>query len=393
MASEFSSERLPIIFDRLYGQVEFSPDDLRLYQSRELARLRQVSLSAVPTWTAPAGVCASKFEHSVGVAHLAGIVGHKEEFANVAKDLYFAALAHDIGTPPFSHLSEYYQILVLGINHEQFAADVLADSEFMQEAKKQGGSEERILNYIQGKEKPISDLLNGSIDLDNLDNTLRFGLSIGLIASQLYSPEELTKAYALSGSQLVLLSEHAGGMPGWERTRIEVYKYVYGEANFAAGSMIFRALEFAYRDGLLDRNYFLMTDSQAFNYLLSSPNPRVSTLVDMASRWIYYSQVYNRTSATPTESAINFVTDSTQQGVLADEIAMQLGVPLENVSVFMGRNKGFKRVHLPTVSKGNESLAHNHENELTYYIQVYIHPRLADRSQEIKEIVEDKVSL
>src|SRR3989344_9426960 len=94
--------------DPLYGALEISPAETELFQTPELARLRDISLSAVPTIMLPWGKIASRFEHSVGVAHLAKLVMEKSQFADIGIDLVFAGLLHDIGSPPFSHLTEIF---------------------------------------------------------------------------------------------------------------------------------------------------------------------------------------------------------------------------------------------------------------------------------------------
>jgi uncharacterized protein len=384
---------MDFVFDRLYGKIKFTSEDLKLYQTKELARLRQISLSAIPTWTIPTGVCASRFEHSIGAAHLARIVGERPEFFDIAKDLYFATLAHDIGTPPFSHASEYFQVKIFGKNHEEFAEDVIAESEFANEVENQGGSMDRILNFIMGKESPISDLLNGTIDVDNLDNTLRFGLSMGLLTEKWYDPQILARAYTLQNKNLVLLEEHLNGLSGWEKTRIEVYKFIYGEANLGTGMMLFRALDFAARESELDKQYFFMTDAEAFNYLLTKCNTKTRTLIERASRWIYYSQVYDFTATSLPEDKMKYILDADNRGILADKIASQLKLPLEDISVYMGRNKGFKQIHIPIISVGNKKVAHRPENKQSYHVQVYVHPDHIDQRSAIKELVDATLDL
>lgn len=59
-----------LIIDRLYGELEFNEAEARMFRTPEFSRLRQVSLSAVPPWTLPVGVFASRAEHAAGVAHL-----------------------------------------------------------------------------------------------------------------------------------------------------------------------------------------------------------------------------------------------------------------------------------------------------------------------------------
>jgi uncharacterized protein len=380
------------IFDRLYGHIEITPEDLKLYQTKELARLRQISLSAIPPWIIPTSVCASRFEHSVGAAHLAKIVGKKNEFKDIAKNLYFAALTHDIGTPPFSHASEYFQVKLFKKNHEEFAEDMIADSEFAKEVKAQGGDMEKILRYITGKEAPISDLINGTIDVDNLDNTLRFGLSMGLLTEKLYDPEEMAKAYALKDDKLVLLKTHLSGLEGWEQTRIKVYDFIYSNANLATGMMLFRALDFAVRESQLTREYFWMTDTEAFNYLVNKCNPKTQTLLQRANRWIYYNQVYDYTTNDLPQNKMDYILNPDNRGLLADEIASQLKIPEEDVCVYMGRNKGFKQIHLPIISDTKEETTHKPQNKQTYHIQVYIHPNHTGHTESIKEIVDNKLA-
>jgi len=87
MEKEKNSEYLTFLSDKLYGGIRVTESDLRLFQTPEFRRLQEVSLSATPPWLLPARKCASRFEHSIGVAHLAKIIGKKEEFKETAKDL------------------------------------------------------------------------------------------------------------------------------------------------------------------------------------------------------------------------------------------------------------------------------------------------------------------
>ncbi len=388
--AKVSEISISFVYDRLYKRVELTEQDVRLFQTKELARLRHISLWAIPTWTIPVGVCASKFEHSVGVAHLARIVGKRPEFQEVSRDMYFAALAHDLGTPPFSHVSEYFQIKLTGRNHEVFAEEIIEGGEFAEEVKRQGGDIDRVIAFVKGEEKPLSDLLNGSIDIDNLDNTLRVGLSMGLLHEALYSPEELARAYAIRDERLVLLAGHAAGIEGWEETRRAVYEFVYGEIDLSAGMMLFRALDFARREGEINRDYFLMTDSEAFTYLATKCNARTRTLIERTDRWIFYPRVFNFRDSEASERLVVYVLDSDNRGKLADEISTELGIPLEDVCVYMGKDKGFKKIHLPIVGNGDDQ-EHKPRNKLAYMVQVYLHPKWIDKSREVEEIIESKL--
>ena len=93
--------------DPLYGQKEISNKEFSLFQTKALTRLRDVSLSAVLPLALPSGMVASRFEHSVGVAFLTKKLCQKKPFSKIKDNLYLAALLHDIGSPPFSHLSDF----------------------------------------------------------------------------------------------------------------------------------------------------------------------------------------------------------------------------------------------------------------------------------------------
>lgn len=379
------------ICDRLYGKIEYDANQLKLFQTREMARLRHVSLSAIPTWTIPTGVCASKFEHSIGVAHLATIVGSKAEFQDIARDLYFAALAHDLGTPPFSHTSEYFQVKLTGKNHEKFVEEIIEGGEFAKEVRRQGGDIKRIIELIKGENKPVSDIVNGTIDIDNLDNTLRYGVSVGLLDELMYSPEELAKAFAIKEGELVLLADHIGGLAAWERVRQSVYEFVYGIYNLSAGTILFRALDFARRDGEISRDYFLMTDAEALHFLLTKCNKRTRTLMERADKWIFYPRVFNLREVNISEELANNLLDSDNRGLLADEISKKLKIPPEDVSVYMGKDKGFKKIHLPIVGESGDRV-HEPQSDLTYMVQVFVHPNWTTRSAEVAEVVNEYLS-
>jgi len=373
------------VYDRLYGQVPFTTEELKLFQTKELARLRHVSLSAIPNSITPTGNCASKFEHSVGVGHLARIVGKQAGFEEYGKNIYFAALAHDLGTPPFSHAAEYFQEMLLGKNHEEFVEDVFDKSEFVEVVKAQGGDPELILKMVMGKEPPLSDVVNGSIDIDNLDNTLRFGLSMGLLRDQWYSPERLANSYRFEDGVVTMAPGVWDEIEGWEKTRMHVYNFVYSLANMSTGMVLYRAMDLAYRENELSRDFFLLTDAEAYHYLLELCNPRTRELMDRAHRWIFYPEAFKYFNPTPSDTVKSLVGDWKKRGELADEIARLLGAEPEDVCVYMGKNKGYKKIHIPIFGKDKSVHEHQPMSELTHMVMVYVHPKWEGNEAKIYE--------
>lgn len=376
------------VTDRLYGTIGVSDDDLRLFSTAQMSRLRHVSLSAVPTWTVPVGVCASKFEHSLGVGYLARVVTGQAQFAPIAPDLFLAAIAHDIATPPFSHVSEYFMELVVGKNHEAYAADILDGSEFVAEARRQGGTIDRIIGFITGSARPFGDLINGTIDLDNLDNTLRYGISTGLIRTAPYDPVAIAASFCTGDHTSPLYLREPPGIAAWEATRRTVYDYVHSPRNLGTGIMLFRALEFAYREGELTREFFSMRDEEAFSYLSSRCNGRTRTLVGLADRWIGYEPVYHVAVGFPPAPLVAYVSNPGMRGELADAVAHHTGIAPEDVGVYAAMDRAFKSIHLPIVTGGVRA-GHDPRSVPAAMIDVYVHPRHMALAAGISAFVAD----
>ena len=205
--------------DPLYGKLEMTDKDLKLFQTEALTRLRDISLSVVPPLATPSGMIASRFEHSVGVAYLARRLSLRPEFQEQAVNLYLASLFHDAGSPPFSHASDYFLEELTGKDHEEYVITVLEQSDATQAIKDFGGNPEVIVQLIIGSLKPWSDLINGTIDLDNIDNSLRWGLGWGIFQNKFYEPEELIQAYRLHHGKVALDLAYQPQIQQWELCR------------------------------------------------------------------------------------------------------------------------------------------------------------------------------
>lgn len=370
-------------YDRLYGRIELTDDDLRLLQTKEFSRLKDLSLSAAPPRTIMAVVCASKAEHSIGTYHLAKI-------ATRDANIRFAALAHDFGTPPFSHVSESFMKMILGVDHEEFVDEFISEgSQFRKELKRQGADPVKVSKLIKGQFKPESDFINGSIDLDNLDNSLRYGLSMGIFQDKIYSPERLARSFSYENSEVYLKSGCEDDLLGWEFCRKRVYGYVYSPQNLASGSMLWRAIYFAQKEGEIDKEFFKKTDSQAFYDLIHS-NQKAKSLMEKLERWQHYKSLINFQSEDIPEGAKPFFLDPLQRGILADQIAEEVRIKQEQICIYMGKDKGFKKIGLRI--EGSE----NYFSSIlkpTWLFKVFIDPEISDKSEAIKKLTKEKLCL
>ncbi|MGI5828025.1 MAG: HD domain-containing protein [Patescibacteria group bacterium] len=373
--------------DPLYGHLEITDKQYKLFQTKALTRVRDISLSAVPPLATPIGMIGSRFEHSVGVAHLSSLLTAQDQFKEMSTNLYLASLFHDVGSPPFSHITEKFLEEVTGKNHEEFANTFLLSEETTQAIKDFGGDTEIVLQLITGNQKPWSDLINGTIDLDNLDNSLRWGSAIGLFHTKFYEPEELIKAFVMQDKSLALRLEFHPQIQKWELCRRLVYDVVYSDLNLTPETMLFRALQFAYEHGDLDETFFTLTDSQALYVLEHRANPMTQKLMSWMRHWQFYVSVFEmEETGTVSETFKTFCLSWRERQKIADIVADSLGISKEYITVYAGKDRGFKKIHLPFIGKG---VAEEHQplQKLYWRIKVYIHPQYHDLKNEVEDVV------
>ncbi|MCA9388609.1 HD domain-containing protein [Candidatus Berkelbacteria bacterium] len=377
------------ISDRLYGQIDVNGRELKLLQTRQIAHLRNLSLSVVPPAFVAASTCATKFEHSLGVAYLARLLA--DDFEEISFEIFCACLAHDCGTPPFSHTSEHLLYEVTGKNHEEFAIDVLQNSEFGDEVTKHGDFS-LVLDLIIGK-GTFGKLINGTIDLDNLDNSLRYGVSQGLIRGRLpYSPEKIARAFRFRGGKICLVNELDGltqvinrEILGWISCREQIYQFAYGPVNLAAGLMLFRALDFAFRAGDIRPSFFKLTEAEAILYLLKEAAWKSRRLIEKLNCWRFYRLAHNRVVD---KSNLTHYLGSVRQlrGELADQLAKVLNVKDEEVIVYLGSGRTYKQIDLKLLGYNGEAIPLPQMKKSTdFVIQVYLDPDIV--TEQVKNTV------
>ncbi|XP_060578843.1 deoxynucleoside triphosphate triphosphohydrolase SAMHD1-like [Ruditapes philippinarum] len=107
-----SSEELPKVFnDPIHGHIELHPLCIKIIDTPQFQRLRNIKQLGTCYLVYP-GASHNRFEHSLGVCHLAGklLRAIKERQPDVGitdKDILcveIAGLCHDLGHGPFSHL-------------------------------------------------------------------------------------------------------------------------------------------------------------------------------------------------------------------------------------------------------------------------------------------------
>lgn len=277
-------ERRPrTLRDDLYGSVRLSAWAVALLGTPPFQRLAGVSLSDVPGELLFGHPFPSRLDHAIGVYSLARL-GRPRDRA-----LQAAALAHDLGHGPLSHLSEPLMRERLGMHHEERSAALLGDVRAaLPDAARtllEWMDWDEVAALVLGKDR--GELLNGRLDYDNADNVARF-----LLASRLGVPEYEPRALATGlrlaragrtpyeersphvssegppAERVYVAAEAEAAALAWQRDRLRVYAYLHeGHRNLALHAMLRKAVDLAAATGILPDDFFDLTDRQALRQL------------------------------------------------------------------------------------------------------------------------------
>ena len=377
--------------DLLYGQIKIPDFYKRLFECKELIRLKGISQAVLPQELMPYKFTPSRFQHGIGVWHLANIVCHNKDFSSICRILPIAGLLHDIGNPPFCHLNEPFLMEMCSKDGESFAQDILDGSQTEKWLKKQGFSVEEIISFITGSKRPFSDILNGSIDIDNLDNVARYGKTIGL-NQKFFSPAKIAKSFKLRNGKIGLDIKCFNEVQSWKKARKSVYSAIYGNLHLARAMMLYRAVEIAFYKGDLNRDFFFLNDLEALEYLKTRCNPQSKQLVKDIAKQQWYVSVFDFETEDPSKRIINLSADRQSRRTLATKITSELRVPQEKICVYIDQGKDVKKIRLPFFD-GDELKYDQEETLFIYRIKIYAHLDLVNLDQSINEIIKREIYL
>lgn len=369
-----------LVDDQLYGAMLFSSDEAKLFEAAEMKRLKRVAMS-IPSWYFSFYHCASRWEHSLGVAYLARwVADHCPGFAHLRASLYCAGLAHDMGTPPFSHASDPAMLQVLGIDHERLALQMLSDSEFGRLAKEAGACLEQIKELLMGA------YFQGGPDLDDLDNTPRFGQGLRCYLLDHDPRRDIARFYQMVEGQLCLREGAEPGVAKWSACRRKVYDYVYSQAVNASFHMLSRAVSLMAAAGKLPASFFTMTDEEAIIFLQRHGDSAVQALLARLERREYHARVVQLE-----------VTKSLAQCLdpqsLADAAAQELKLSPGAVCIGLNRRSGNKARSIPTVgADGRISVLPMDGQPKLWLVNVFVDPENKTIAPRLEEFVNRKLN-
>ena len=165
--------------DSVHGNLSLSGFEVKVMDSPQIQRLRRIKQLGFISLIYP-GANHSRLEHSIGTMFLGSKLANHLQLSEYDKKLVrIAALLHDAGHGPFSHVSE----AVLDINHEELTAKVIEETSLNDIITKEFDSKE-IIDIINGK-GPLGPIVSGELDVDRMDYLIRdshyTGVAYGVI--------------------------------------------------------------------------------------------------------------------------------------------------------------------------------------------------------------------
>lgn len=381
--------------DRLYGEWKLPRIVERIIHTKEMARSRNIAQSNIPNILSPYGPIPSRFQHGMGVCFLANqairanahMLSEREQAL-----LLVSALLHDTGNPPFSHLSEPFLWDVHKKNGESFLENILDGSETEKILKEYDISVKQVLAMIMGQDKPFSDILHGSMDIDNLDNIPRFLNALNI--DRVSHFEHIASAFRLLDNVWCLPASMMQGAYLWQKKRLHTYQQVYSTLYANIMTMLSRAVELAFVNGCIrDRDdFYFLNDTQALEYLKKHGGEDTNFLLDCLFRWEWYFEILAYEWANSSAPVTHRMFSWRYRYYLASAISVSTGIPEEKICIFLEKGKEARDVAIPFVAGGGSFV--NYKNLDTVpltRLRVYVHEDFATPAvrTKIKEVIDE----
>ena len=292
MEHQLLADQGKAIRDPVWGYIHLPPPVLSLIDTEDFQRLRNITQLGYVHLVYP-GARHSRFEHSLGVYHLAKQFMSRLLVSDPPLQLrdedirvfVAATLLHDIGHYPFSHTLE--ELMPFFVIHEERARQIILDQDRPIYHILQTQFEIdplRVANVIDYKNAQYSippedlllaNILSGTLDPDKIDYLLRDSLFCGVPFGESVNRDRLASSikYDPERKRLAITSKGVDAVEALVFTNYLMYRNVYWHHGVRSASAMFkRAVQeiLLHPECQLDGNRFhLLTESELIAELKS----------------------------------------------------------------------------------------------------------------------------
>ena len=262
-------------FIRAYG-TEITIIDNPIFQ--RLRRIRQLSGAHLVY----PGAQHTRFEHSLGVMHIAGQAGQVLQEKGIVnsndnENIRLAALLHDIGHGPFAHIFEEVLQRKNKASHEEIGRDLILKTEIGDDISKSGFDKKLITKLAFGDSKFqfMNEIISGALSADMMDYLLRDGYFTGAEHAKI-DHKRITQSLDVYQKKLALEKSALYSFESMMHSRYQMFKAVYFHKTVrAAEVMLLESIRLAYDElGLSNiswNDYVCLTDDYVLEKLVSLP--------------------------------------------------------------------------------------------------------------------------
>lgn len=270
------------IVDPIHDFIRVHDTELKIIDSPIFQRLRRIRQLSGAHLTYPSAQH-SRFEHSLGVMHIAGqaAISLKEKGflkTDQIQEIRLAALLHDVGHGPFSHLFEEVLQIKKKISHEEIGKKIIQESEIGDILSKSGFDKKHITKLAFGypKYRFVNEIISGSLSADMMDYLQRDGYFTGAEHAKI-DHKRIIQSLDVYRTKLALEKSALYSFESMILSRYQMFKAVYFHKTVrSAEVMMLESIRLADDDcGFTDLNlddYTKLTDEFVIAQILALPD-------------------------------------------------------------------------------------------------------------------------
>lgn len=284
------------IRDPIHGYIYANALEREVIDTSTFQRLRRIRQLAGCHLVYPGGQH-SRFEHVIGCMFLAGRVGSVLESRKIGFEreatlkLRVAALLHDVGHGPFSHMFEEVLAQKTDVTHEDMSQRIIRETEVGDILGEHGFSKAEISELAVGKSRRekrfMNEVIGGGLSVDIMDYLLRDSYFTGVEYGKV-DVHRIINSFQVVGNELAISQAAVFAFEALMISRYEMFRAVYFHRTVrAAELMLIKSMSLADKalnfTDLSLPNYLSLTDEITL-YRISNLDPGTDKDLKLAKK-------------------------------------------------------------------------------------------------------------